>query len=171
MGNAVEVVKLDNGRFAKPCPKCGRVQDYLRKNYAEASMREGKLCKKCVQNDPTQNGVMLYRGIRVSWFNKFRTGAILRNLDWDIDLDYIADLYEQQDRKCALTGWELGFPETGSIYNSYASLDRINSDFGYLRDNVQIVDKRVNMMKQQYSQEEFIMICKAVSKNHSDSEE
>lgn len=43
------------------------------------------------------------------------------------------------------------------------SIDRIDSSFGYLKENIQLVDKRVNMMKQSYSQEEFILVCKAVA--------
>lgn len=160
-----EVVKLDNGRYAKPCPTCGEQQDYLRKNYAEASLREGKECKKCAQANATKNGVMIYKGVRVSWFKRFETGAKLRDIDWLIDLDVVADLYEKQNAKCALTGWSIAFPETGHPQMSSASIDRIDSAFGYLPDNIQLVDKRVNMMKQQYSQDEFVSVCLAVAKN------
>ena len=163
MGNALEVIKLDNGRYAKDCPNCGKQQTYLRKNYAEASLREGKWCKSCRQRDTRYNGVKSYRGIRVSWYNKFETSAQLRGLDWEIDLDYVADLYEEQEGLCALTGWEIVFPELGHHQLSTVSIDRIDSNFGYIPNNIQLVDKRVNMMKQAYSQEEFILVCKAVA--------
>ena len=163
MGNAVEVVKLASGRYAKPCSTCGEMQDYLRRNYAEASLREGKECKKCAQANPVKNSVMIYRGIRLSWLKKFETSAKLRGLDWEINADTVADLYEKQDAKCALTGWDITFPETGHSQMSSASIDRIDSQFGYLPENIQLVDKRVNMMKQQYSQDEFIAVCLAVA--------
>lgn len=163
MGNAVEVVKLDNGRYAKPCPTCGESQDYLRKNYAEASLREGKECKKCAQANVIKNGVKIYRGIRLSWLKKFENSAKLRGIDWQIDADIVADLYEQQEAKCALTGWDISFPEVGNHQMSSASIDRIDSSFGYSSDNIQLVDKRVNMMKQQYSQDEFVAVCLAVA--------
>jgi hypothetical protein len=108
---------------------------------------------------------MVYRGVRVSWFKRFETGAKLRGIDWLIDLDIVADLYEKQNAKCALTGWSIVFPETGHPQMSSASIDRIDSAFGYLPDNIQLVDKRVNMMKQQYSQDEFVSVCLAVAKN------
>jgi len=157
------VVKLESGRWAKPCPTCGEQQDYLRKNYAEASYREGKECKKCAQSNAQKNGVMIYRGIRLSWLRKFETSAKLRGIDWEIDADVVADLYEAQDAKCALTGWDISFPETGHPQMASASIDRIDSAFGYLPENIQLVDKRVNMMKQQYSQDEFISVCLAVA--------
>lgn len=157
------VIKLENGRYAKDCPSCGEQQTYLRKNYAEASLKEGKRCKKCTNNDPSTNGVKIYRGLRLSWVKKFETSAKLRGLDWEITADDIADLYEEQEGLCALTGWPIVFPETGHPQLTTVSIDRIDSSFGYLKENIQLVDKRVNMMKQAYSQEEFILVCKAVA--------
>lgn len=157
------VVRLDSGRFAKDCPSCGEQQTYLRKNYAEASLREGKTCKSC-SNKKTENCHRgWHRGIRISWFKKFETNAKLRGLDWVVTIDDVADLYEEQEGLCALTGWGIVFPETGHPQLTTVSIDRIDSSFGYLKENIQLVDKRVNMMKQQYSQEEFILVCLAVA--------
>lgn len=47
-----------------------------------------------------------------------------------------------------------------------ASLDRINSSIGYTIDNVQWVHKKINMMKMDLSQEEFINYCRLVVKNN-----
>lgn len=162
---SLEVVRLENGRYAKHCPTCGELQDYLRKNYAEASLREGKECKRCAQSNALKSGVQIYRGLRLSWLKRFETSAKLRGLDWEINADIVADLYEKQEAKCALTGWDISFPETGHPQMSLASIDRIDSSVGYLSENIQLVDKRVNMMKQQYSQDEFIAVCLAVSEN------
>lgn len=159
------VIKLDTGRYAKNCPKCNQQQTYLRKWYAEASLREGKLCKKCIQNNPSTNGVHTHRGIRVSWLKKFETSAVLRGIPWEITVDDVADLYEEQEGKCALTGWSIGFPEVGHSQLSTVSIDRIDSSIGYTKSNIQLVDKRVNMMKQSYDQNTFIEVCRAVAEN------
>ena len=84
----------------------------------------------------------------------------MRGIDWNIDFDYLADLLIEQDFKCALTGWDIDAMGAG---NNTASLDRIDSSIGYEADNVQWVHKMVNMCKQQYSQEDFIDMCKSVS--------
>lgn len=47
-----------------------------------------------------------------------------------------------------------------------ASLDRIDSSRGYEIDNIQWVHKDVNKMKMGLSQNEFIDICKIISKNN-----
>ena len=43
------------------------------------------------------------------------------------------------------------------------SLDRIDSNNGYVEGNVQWVHKDVNMMKKDYNQEYFINICKLIT--------
>jgi hypothetical protein len=49
-----------------------------------------------------------------------------------------------------------------------ASLDRIDSSKGYVIDNVQWLHRDINMMKQRFSQEYFINICKHIAENNKD---
>lgn len=158
----MEVTKGTDGRYYKPCSSCGEMQSYLRKNYAVESLRLNKMCKKCSnqQTDNCHRG--WHRGVRVSWFNKYKVGAETRGIHWDLSIDDVADVYDQQGRECALTGWLLVFPSVGHPNNTDASIDRIDSKRGYTKDNIQIVSKKVNMMKQQYSVEDFVFVCKAV---------
>lgn len=164
----MQVTKGQDGRYYKPCPTCGDLQSYLRKNYAEESLKLGKECKKCSKkrNENCHRG--WHRGIRVSWFNKFKTGAELRGILWGLTIDDVADLMEMQSYRCALTGWDIEFPESGHPQKALASLDRIDSKKAYTKDNTQIVTRQVNMMKQQYSQEDFIKVCKAVTETHKE---
>jgi len=159
----MQVTKGEDGRYYKPCPECNVMQSYLRKNYAEESLRLNKTCKACANKKTDNCHRGWHRGVRVSWFNKFKIGAELRGLDWDISMDDIADLMESQGNKCALTGWSIEFPESGHPQKAPASLDRIDSKLGYIKGNVQLLTKQVNMMKQSYTQEEFIAVCKAVA--------
>ena len=48
------------------------------------------------------------------------------------------------------------------MHDGNASLDRINSEIGYIISNVQWVDKTINMSKQQMNNEQFIKMCKEV---------
>jgi hypothetical protein len=164
----MQVTRGQDGRYCKLCPSCGETQSYLRKNYAEESLRLGKECKKC-SNKKTENCHRgWHRGIRISWFNKFKTGAEVRGLQWNLSMDDVADLMEKQSHSCALTGWGIEFPESGHPQKAPASLDRIDSKKPYTKENTQIVTRQVNMMKQQYSQEDFIKVCKAVAEMHKE---
>jgi hypothetical protein len=159
----MEITKGEDGRYYKPCHSCGELQSYLRRNYAVESLRLNKECRSC-SNKHTENCHRgWHRGIRISWFNQFKTSAEVRGILWELTLDDVADLMEIQENKCALTGWDIEFPESGHPYKAPASLDRIDSKKDYTKLNTQIVTRKVNMMKQQYSQEDFIEVCKAVA--------
>lgn len=159
----MNVFKGEDNRWYKPCGKCGELQSYLRKNYAEESLRLNKSCKKCSNRETDNCHRGWYKGIRVSWFNKFKVGAELRGLVFTISIDDVAELMEKQLWMCALTGYRITFPEVGSPQATDASIDRIDSHLGYTKENIQLVHKKVNMMKQHYSQEEFIAVCQAVA--------
>lgn len=96
-----------------------------------------------------------------TWFEVKRKGGIHRGLSWDLEPQDILNLYEEQNHKCALTGWDIGWSEKG--LTATVSIDRIDSGEGYLKNNIQLLHKDVNMAKQQYSQEYFIEMCNAVA--------
>ena len=157
------VIKGKDGRYYKHCPKCGLQQSYLRKNYAEQSEKLNKLCKTCSNKIEKNNGHKGYiKGVlRYSFANKYKRNAKLRGIQWNVSFEYLADLLIKQDFKCALTGWDIHAMEV----NSPASLDRIDSSLGYIKGNLQWVTSKVNMMKQNYTQKDFIDVCVAVSNN------
>ena len=155
------VIKGENGRYYKLCPECGEMQSYLRKNYAESSLKLGKTCKKCSNRKVENSHAGWVDGIRVSWFNKFKIHAELRNINFDVTIEFIAELFKEQDYRCALTGIPLEFPEVGLKID--VSIDRIDSKLGYTKDNVQLVHKDINMMKQQYDNDYFIEMCTLVA--------
>ena len=157
------VIKKEDGRYYKTCPSCGAEQSYLRKNYAEESFRLNKICKKCSNSRPQGNYHKGYYKdiLRKSFAHKYKASAELRNIDWNVSFEYLADLLIEQDFKCALTGWDIHAMDV----NSPASLDRIDSSLGYIEGNLQWVTSKVNMMKQHYSQQDFIDVCYAVANN------
>ena len=154
--------KGEDGRWYKPCPSCGEEQSYLRHSYALSSYNEGKECKACSNKRPENND---HKGwvkgvLRLSFAKKYQASAVLRDIEWNITFEYLADLLIDQDFKCALTNWDIDAME---VNKNTASLDRIDSSKGYIEGNVQWVHKMVNMCKQQYTQEEFIDMCTAVA--------
>lgn len=97
-------------------------------------------------------------------WNKYRIGAIRRDIRFDLTSEDMWNIAVSQDLKCALTNEPLIFVSNQTLQsNSNASLDRIDSSDGYVKGNVQWVTKNVNFAKQSMSQEEFIQMCKAVA--------
>lgn len=99
--------------------------------------------------------------VRVAWYESFRKSAITRGYSWEITPEYVDALYEQQGKKCALTGWSIGWSNVNWVHT--ASIDRIDNAMGYTEDNVQLVHKKVNMMRGTLSIEDFVEVCSAVA--------
>jgi len=97
----------------------------------------------------------------LTWFEVKRKGGISRGLTWDLEPQDILDMYQEQEQKCALTGWPIKWSDKG--LTASVSIDRIDSSEGYIKGNVQLLHKDVNMAKQQYSQEYFVEMCQAVA--------
>ncbi len=78
---------------------------------------------------------------------------------------------EAQQGICSYTGWKMVLSETSSQYNreanarnpKRASLDRIDSTKGYIKDNVQFVCHMANVARNEYSHEQMIEFCRAIA--------
>jgi predicted transcriptional regulator len=104
-----------------------------------------------------------YEEISGSYWTSIRLRADSKKLSFEITKEYIWNLFLKQGRKCALSGVPLGF---GKGTQKTASLDRIDSEKGYVKGNVQWVHKDVNYMKTDFPQEEFIEYCRLIANNN-----
>jgi len=84
-----------------------------------------------------------------------------RTLAVEITLDDLQEVFDEQEGLCVYTGIPLYFTTSESLGN--ASVDRIDSSLGYIRGNIQFVEKRVNTMKWNLSKEEFLDLCSLIS--------
>ena len=80
-----------------------------------------------------------------------------------VTMEQAWELFEKQNRKCALSGLPLNFPKDRNPHGGTASLDRIDSNGNYTLDNVQWVHKDINRLKNSFDQDYFINLCKLVS--------
>jgi hypothetical protein len=126
-------------------------------------------CCLCQQRNQTGAGHPHWKGgryISMTLYNNWFICASRRNIEWLIDLDYLENLLDQQNFLCAFTGSNLtlGYGHNnGLIKRGNASLDRIDSNIGYIPGNVQFVLKSVNIAKQSSSDEDFIEMCRKVT--------
>ena len=91
---------------------------------------------------------------------------------YDLTVEYLKQLWDEQKELCPITGWKLILPENTrngwSIKNPMnASLDRIDNSKGYLQGNVRFISTMANMARNVFSDEELIDFCKSVVKNVS----
>ena len=90
-------------------------------------------------------------------FKNYRSWAFDRGVNFEISIEDMKERYEEQEHKCAITGLPLYFRPV-----KVASLDRINNADGYTLDNIQWVHRDINKMRNSYSMDYFVKMCKAV---------
>ncbi len=115
----------------------------------------------------------LFKGvgeIRAAFWNGYKEGARVRQLPFELTMDYAWQLYEAQGRRCALSGVTLQFGPIGLPKGSRnrksrttASLDRIDNSKGYVEGNVQWVHKQVNVMRNTLPVSEFVAWCAQIA--------
>jgi hypothetical protein len=88
-------------------------------------------------------------------------GGISRGFVWDLTIQDVWEMYLMQEGKCALSGMSISWSEQG--LTATVSIDRIDNSEGYLKGNVQLLHKDINMMKHALDQEYFVEMCKKVA--------
>ena len=105
-----------------------------------------------------------YKEIPYGWFSNYFERKDKRSKRvGNITIQQVYDLWVFQSKKCALSGIEIGFYDDGNTHT--CSIDRIDSKQEYVIENIQLVHKHVNKMKNDFNQEHFINMCKLISNN------
>lgn len=142
-------------RKSKRCRSCGNLERYR------------KSPNKAVGPDsPNWKGTKV---IPKAQFTKIQYSATTRDILFEITIDDLQELWEEQKGKCVYSGRTLFFnnksfktkSKKGKAFN-FASLDRIDSNKGYIKGNIQWVTQNVNLAKQSYFKEEFLDLIKDI---------
>lgn len=106
------------------------------------------------------------KDIHNALFGRWKSNAKSRNYPFDVSIEYLQNLLETQNYKCALTDSNLLCPKTYTekremTSNPYLlSLDRVDNDLGYKEGNVQFVCVWANKARGSYNNEVFKEIIK-----------
>ena len=89
------------------------------------------------------------------------TRSRLNKIKCTLTLSQLINLYNQQNKKCALSGLEMTTlrRKGRTIYN--ASIDRIIPGGDYSIDNIRLVCNQINMMRSNLTDEELLFLCKS----------
>lgn len=69
--------------------------------------------------------------------------------------EMLVEMWNRQDGRCAVTGVPMTYlMAQGEVYTN-VSIDRIDSEFGYIPDNIRLVCKAVNLMKHRMTDKEL----------------
>mgnify|MGYP000843957546 FL=1 len=146
-------------RMIKCRCECGNVRVVCRDNVVSGKSTGCRACSgRAGKNNPRWSG---YGDIPGNLWGILQKSAAARDIEVLVSIADLQELWEAQDGKCALTGLPLVL--ASKTNGLTASVDRIDSDVGYVRGNIQFVHKNVNLMKNRFDQTYFIEICRLVS--------
>ena len=153
------VFKNTEGRWVRFCPTCQTEITHLRRNYCVGAHNIKQPCKKC--SNASNHPAGMVGAVRLSWYESFLKSAISRGYSWDLTVEDIDLMYQEQQGLCALSGLSIGWSRVG--WDHTASIDRIDNELGYSRDNIQLVHKKINMMRGSLTVDEFKELCFCVA--------
>ena len=122
-------------------------------------------CQKCAQKergekDKVNNGKV--GDLDANKFGKIRKRAESSNIPFSLTIEYLWNLFQEQNQVCAITGEYIP-----SIKE--ASLDKIDSSKGYIEGNVQWVTQQANLSKHIMTMEQLYEFCRKVL-NHANQQ-
>lgn len=147
------------------CESCGTT-DKSRFTKGQLARKKRYLCGKCqrAKSFKQHNSVRGFLQNRKNAINPSRGYAV------EIDIDDLLGLWKAQNGLCAVTGlpmtWGYGVDvdnPTERYYHSNASIDRINGDGGYTKQNIRLVCNRVNLIRNVLSDAELYFWCRAIA--------
>lgn len=160
-------LKTRNG--LRPCSRCGKVyaangeQFYKRRDNGLLSSE----CRSCFRQRSSRNQKVRHHAGGVDYHLAYiarsaKLRARKNKLTYDIDARYLASLLQNQNGLCALTRVQLTFAKGVGHIPTNASIDRIDPNKGYTKDNVQLVACQVNTMKSNLDIRELAHWCRSV---------
>ena len=157
------------------CLKCGKQWDIITNNKPK-TIRKQCFCKECSKNLSIWDRKVIKMNNDESIRNEY-----LNNKRLEFQKHYIKQILHRTKRRAELKGLEFSLKEEDIIipsmcklleiplkigiknnYENSPSIDRIDNNKGYTKDNIQIISKKANSMKNSASYEELIIFCKNI---------
>jgi len=149
--------KAGRERLWKCQCECGK--NILMRTYA--LNKRGTLSCGCYRIEKISNSYGKISGV---WYGKIKGNAQKRKLEFNVSIEFLNDLLEKQNFKCAISGLPIKIEMGRTNKITTASLDRVDNTKPYTEDNVQFLHKHVNYMKWTHKQDYFIKLCHKISK-------
>lgn len=102
-----------------------------------------------------------------SYAKKARERSERKGREFNLTLEYLKELWEEQDGKCPFTAWRL-IPrdyknrDKIKLLPNHASLDRIDNSKGYIEGNVRFVAVMYNFARNVFTDQDVIDFCRQV---------
>lgn len=165
---------LNSPKYRKTCSeKCSKVPGGLTITTAETKDKMSESIKKyysTYESDITKDHFICteenYKQIEFNNLIKSVKKRCKNKKEFNLDIDYLYNVAIKQNFKCSITNHDLIFEKIGENSRTFniknASLDRIDSNLGYIKGNVRFVCLAANFGKSEFTDQDLIKLCKAI---------
>jgi hypothetical protein len=148
------------------CTSCNKVKLLSQfETFKEGQVRG--ICQQCVtlqrarKTSATPESYLRVLNVQL------KSQRLKQDIEYGITTEDVIDMWEMQGGKCALSGMLMTHQRDGTYGDRKkkefnASIDRINPQGPYVRENVQLVAARVNTMKHTLGEDMFIWWVKNI---------
>jgi hypothetical protein len=148
------------------CTSCNKVKLLSQfETFKEGQVRG--ICQQCVtlqrarKTSATPESYLRVLNVQL------KSQRLKQDIQYDLTTEDLIDLWEMQGGKCALSGVLMTHQRDGTYGDRKkkefnASIDRINPQGPYVRENVQLVAARVNTMKHTLGEDMFMWWVKNI---------
>ncbi len=138
--------------FEKPLTEIRRSEKYKRRHFCSRTCAGKHNIKNFGDNRSTYD-ISKHANNRITNYTKFKyhyRNILKRNQEIDITIEDLKNQWDNQNGICFFTGVELELSSYTKIKKNpiySASLDRIDSNKGYVKGNIRWVSRAINWMK------------------------
>lgn len=146
------------GFSEKSCVTCGTI-------FMPTNVKHYWCSVKCRKDEEYKNHMLDYKWRTKKLLAMAKNRAKTQEIPFDLDHEYLLDLWEYQKGRCAISNQllDLSAPTIYSCNPDAPSLDKIIPRLGYIKGNVRFVCYQVNMALNEYGEEQLIKMCKRVA--------
>lgn len=140
------------------CHRCGKERHEVLPSNLKRSQSCGCWAKDFPRDIGEENVRFTgHKEIRGKRWSEILKSARVRDIPFDVTIEAMWDLFETQNRRCALTDLPIAFGKAKE--GSTASLDRIDGTKGYEISNVRWVHRDVNRLKGIFPDSRLLELC------------
>lgn len=141
-----------NRNLLKCICECGRIQYLYR-----YELKNKFSCTKCnLKKEFTHI-------IPNAFFEEIKKYAEENQIKFNLTYDYLNELFENQKYRCALSKNPIGFDNDLKNINK-ATIVLIDPNKGYIKNNIEFVNKVVAKMKNNLTNHDFVKICNKITR-------
>lgn len=150
-----------------------KTEDNFTPNSTKSVIRNNRrhICKECATKRQRNHDLELSDNEKLEkclrWrFLAAKDRAVKHNISFNLELQYILDLWDSQKGVCALSGLPMTFELKQGRISTNVSIDKIDRTLGYVKGNIQLVCMACNQIKSDLTEIEMYNFCKNIVKNY-----